>query len=94
MANTYTQVYIQFVFAVQNRTSLIHPTWEHELYKYLTGIVQNQKHKMIAVNGMPNHVHIFVGFHPTQSLSRLMQEVKGDSSAWINSRGVVDGTFR
>lgn len=69
MANTYTQTYIQFVFAVQNRRSLIKPEWEHELYKYITGIVQNKKHKMIAINGMPDHLHMFIGLHPTDSMS-------------------------
>ena len=57
MANTYTQLHIQFVFAVQNRNSLIQPSWEEELFKYITGIVKNHKHKMIAINGMPDHVH-------------------------------------
>lgn len=94
MANTYTQIYIQFVFAVQNRKSLIRDEWEHELYKYITGIVQNQKHKMIAINGMADHVYAFVGLHPTQSPSDLMREVKGDSSKWINERAFIDGKFQ
>ena len=64
MANTYTQVYIQAVFAVQNRISLIKPEWEDELYKYMTGIVQNNEHKLIVVNGMPDHVHLFMGWSP------------------------------
>jgi putative transposase len=94
MANTYTQLYIQFVFAVQNRISLIQPSWEDELYKYITGIVQNHKHKLIAVNGMPDHLHLFVGLHPTQSISNLMQIVKGESSEWINKKHFVKGAFR
>ena len=60
MANTYTQLYIQTVFAVQNRESLIHSEWKDELYKYITGIIQNNKHKLIAINGMPNHIHVFI----------------------------------
>ncbi|HEX6982237.1 MAG TPA: IS200/IS605 family transposase [Balneolaceae bacterium] len=94
MANTYSQIYIQFVFAVQNRKSLIRDDWEEELYKYITGIVQNRKHKMIAINGMPDHIHAFVGLHPTQSISNLMREVKGDSSSWINNKGFVNEKFR
>ncbi|MFN5170711.1 MAG: IS200/IS605 family transposase [Cyclobacteriaceae bacterium] len=94
MANTYTQLHVQFVFAVQNRRSLIQPAWEEELFKYMTGIVKNHKHKMIAINGMPDHVHLFVGLHPAQSISDLMQIVKGESSEWINKKGFVSGKFR
>jgi len=93
MANTYTQLYIQFVFAVQNRISLIKPEWEQQLHKYITGIVQNNKHKMIAINGMEDHIHLFVGFHTTQSIADLMQAVKGKSSEWINDRIFVKGHF-
>ena len=80
MANTYTQIYIQTVFTVQNNLSLIQPEWQVELYKYITGIVQNNGHKLIAINGMPDHLHLFIGMKPNQSLSDLMQDVKGDSS--------------
>jgi REP element-mobilizing transposase RayT len=93
MANTFTQIYLQFVFAVQNRISLITPEWKNELYKYITGIVQNNKHKMIAINGPANHIHIFVGFKPYQSIPDLMQDVKGDSSKWINDKRLVYGKF-
>lgn len=94
MANTYTQVYIQFIFAVQNRISLIKPEWESELYKYTTGMVQNKKHKMIAINGMPDHVHMFIGMHPTESMSDLMKVLKGETSQWISTKGFVRGNFR
>jgi putative transposase len=94
MPNTYTQLNIQFVFAVQNRASLITPKWEEELYKYITGIVQNNQHKMIAINGIPNHLHIVVGANnTTQSISNLMKVVKGESSEWINNKGFVRGRF-
>lgn len=94
MANTFTQLHIQFVFAVQNRISLIQPVWEEELFKYITGIVKNHKHKMIAINGVPDHIHIFLGLHPMQSISNLMQIVKGESSRWINNKGFVKGKFQ
>src|SRR5260370_39051918 len=94
MANTYTQLYIQFVFAVQNRASLIMPSWEEELYKYITGIVINHKHKMIAIKGMPDHIHLFVGLHPMQSISNLMQIVKGESSEWINQKKFLPEKFQ
>ena len=93
MSNTYTQIYIHVVFSVQNRISLIRPEWQIELYKYITGIIQNNGHKLIAINGMPDHVHIFIGLKPNQSLSDLMQDVKGDSSKWINSHDYVKGRF-
>jgi REP element-mobilizing transposase RayT len=93
MANTYTQLHIQAVFAVQNRECIIQPSWKDELYKYITGIVQNNKHKLLTINGMPDHIHILFGFRPTQSLSDLMQDIKGDSSKWINEKGFVRGKF-
>ncbi len=93
MANTYTQLYIQFVFAVQDRMSLIRPEWEEELYRYVTGIVQNKSHKMIAVNGVADHLHLFVGLHTTQSIADFMRMVKGESSEWINAQRYVTGRF-
>jgi REP element-mobilizing transposase RayT len=62
MANTFSQIYIQCVFAVQNRQSLIQAEWKDDLYKYIKGIVQQNKHKLIAINGIPNHIHLFVGY--------------------------------
>jgi REP element-mobilizing transposase RayT len=93
MANTYTQIHIQTVFTVQNRHCVISPSWEIELYRYLTGIIQNYGHKVLAINGMPDHIHIFLGMRPNQSLSDLMQQVKGDSSKWINQKGFITGRF-
>ncbi len=93
MANTYTQIHIQFVFAVKYRDGVIHASWKDELYKYITGVVQNNKHKMICINGMPDHIHIFIGVRPTQSISDLMQDVKGNSSKWINEKNFVKGKF-
>jgi putative transposase len=94
VANTYTQLYIQFVFAVQDRASLINVTWKDELYKYITGIVQNNKHKLIAINGMPNHIHIFIGYKPHQLIPDLLQDIKGGSSGWINKKGFVRNKFK
>jgi len=94
MANTYTQLYIHFVFAVQNRISLINPKWQTDLYKYMSGIISNNGHKMFAINGMPDHVHMLVGMRPTQSLSDLMQDIKGSSSTWINERRLTKGRFQ
>lgn len=93
MANTYTQIHIQVVFTVQNRDCIIQETWKNELYKYISGIINNHNHKVLAINGMPDHVHILIGMRPTQSLSELMQDVKGDSSKWINQKRFTKGKF-
>jgi len=73
--------------------SLIQSSWEEELFKYITGIVSNKNHKLLAINGMPDHLHIFVGLHPTQAISDLMRIVKGESSEWINKKRLVSGRF-
>lgn len=86
MANTYTQIYIQFVFAVSDRGSLIYPEWKDELYKYITGIVRECGHTLIAINGTQNHIHILVGFIPRQSPAEFMKAVKASSSKWINEK--------
>lgn len=93
MANTFTQFYNQLVFSPMNRDYLIQPSWEDELYKYITGIVQNNKHKIIAINGMPDHIHIFYGMNPHQGVSDLVREIKTNSSKWINKRRFVRGKF-
>lgn len=93
MANTYTQIHIQAVFPVKYRLSQIQNEWKDELYKYITGILQNQKHKMLAINGMSDHLHIFFGMRPTQSLSDLMQDIKGGSSQWINDQKITKRKF-
>ncbi len=93
MANTYTQIHLQLIFAVQFRAALIEESWKDELYKYLTGIIPQQKHKLIIVNGMPDHLHLLIGFRPHQSLSELMQDIKGDSSKWINKNKFTRSRF-
>jgi putative transposase len=93
MANTYTQIHIQVVFTVQNRDCVIQNSWKDELYKYITAIIKNHDHKVLAINGKPDHIHLFIGMRPTQSLSDLMQDVKGDSSKWINQKKFVKGHF-
>ncbi|PKP25184.1 MAG: transposase [Bacteroidetes bacterium HGW-Bacteroidetes-2] len=94
MAGSYTQVYIQIVFAVHGRVSLIRSDWEAELYKYITGIVQNRKHKMLAINGMPDHIPIFVGLNPNDSISDLVREIKKASNAFIHERKFSNYPFK
>ncbi len=93
MANTYSQIYIQVVFAVQNRKSLISPDWETELYKYITGIVTHKDQKLIAINGMPDHLHIFLGMKPDCLLSNLVQEIKKSSNHFIKESGFTRYKF-
>ncbi len=91
--STFSQMYIQVVFAVKGRHSLIHASWEEELYKYITGIVQNKGQKMLAINGMPDHIHFLIGIKPTCCLSDLVREVKKSSNAFINTKGFSKFTF-
>src|SRR3989449_7301941 len=86
MANTFSQIYIQTVFAVDGRLSLIRPEFKEELYKYITGIVRNSKQKLIAINGMSDHVHILIGLKPAMALAELVQDIKVDSSKFINKK--------
>ena len=93
MANTYTQIYIQYVFAVQNRISLIKNEWKDELYKYMTGIINQHEHKFLSIGGMTDHIHALVSMHPKQAPSDLMYELKRSSSLWINENKFVVGKF-
>jgi putative transposase len=93
MANTYTQIYIHIVFAVKHRDALISQMWKERLHKYITGIVQNKGQKLIAINTMPNHAHIFIGIKPDIALSDLMRDVKRDSTNFINTEIKPHGKF-
>lgn len=93
MSNTYTQIHIHFVFAVKYRLGLINVEWKEELYKYITEITQSNKQKLLAINGMPDHIHILIGMRPTQSISDLMKEVKQSSSLWINENKLTNTKF-
>ncbi len=83
MANTYTQLHIQFVFAVKYREALIHDLWRSRLHQYITGIFQNNHHKMLQINSVADHIHILIGLRPDQSISSLIQNVKSESTKWI-----------
>lgn len=93
MPNTYTQLHIHCVFAVKYRAALIQPDWEVRLHKYITGIVQNNGHKLLAINSVPDHLHMFVGLNPVQSISDMMRLVKGDSSEFVNNQKFVKRKF-
>ncbi len=93
MANTYTQIYIHVVFAVEGRQNLIAPDHNDELQKYITGIVTAQNHKLIAINNMPDHLHMLIGLRPDAALSDLVRDVKAGSSKFINEKHWVVGRF-
>ncbi|MGA3142611.1 MAG: IS200/IS605 family transposase [Verrucomicrobiota bacterium] len=93
MANTYTQIYIHVVFAVEGRQSLISPEHNNELQKYITGIISAQEHKLIVINNMPDHLHLLVGLRPDTALSDLVRDVKAGSSKFINEKHWVMGRF-
>lgn len=94
VSNTYTQIHLQCVFAVKYRDAVISNDWKERLHKYIIAIVNNNGHKLLAINSMPDHLHLFIGMRPNQSLSNLMRLVKGDSSEWINNQKLVRGKFR
>src|ERR1051326_370525 len=93
MANTYSQIYIQIVFAPEGRQNLIRPENKEELQKYITGIVTNQGQKLLAIHCMPDHTHILIGLRPVIALSDLVREIKADSSNFINDKKWILGRF-
>jgi REP element-mobilizing transposase RayT len=93
MANSYTQVYIHFVFAVFGRQNLIRPDWRERLYQYITGIVRKKGHKLISIGGVEDHIHILIGTKPDEPLSKIVQEIKANSSRFINENRLLRGKF-
>jgi REP element-mobilizing transposase RayT len=87
MANTYTQCYFHLVFAVKHREALIKKQWKDELEKYVTGIVQNNKHKLLSIGSNPDHIHIFIGYNVNQLIPDLVEEIKTSSNLWIKQQG-------
>jgi REP element-mobilizing transposase RayT len=93
MPNTYTQLHVQIVFTVQGRANLIPKQHKEALHQYITAIVRNKKHKVLAINSMPDHVHLFVGLNPDESLSDLVRDVKANSSAFIKAKKWIPSHF-
>ncbi len=86
MANTYTQCYFHLVFAVKHREALIKKSWKNELEMYITGIVQNHKHKLLAIGSMPDHIHIFIGYYLNELIPDLVEKIKTSSNSWIKGK--------
>ncbi len=93
MAGTYSQLYIQIVFAVKGRENLINNHWKDELHKYISGIIKGKNQKSIITNGMPDHIHAFVGLRPSMSISDLVRDIKNNSSNFINEKKFIKGKF-
>ena len=93
MANTYTQCYVHLVFAVKNRDSLIKIAWKNELEMYITGIIQNHKHKLLSIYAMPDHIHIFIGYNINQLIPNLVEYIKTSSNAWVKNNNLSKFRF-
>ena len=93
MPGTFSQIYIQIVFAVKGRQNLIHESWKNDLHKYIAGIIKGKNQKPIIVNGMPDHIHAFVGLRPAMAIADLARDIKNNSSNFINDHQFVKGKF-
>jgi len=93
MPGTFSQLYIQVVFAVKGRENLIQTSWKDELHKYMAGIIKGKDQKPIIVNGMPDHIHAFIGLRPVMAISDLVRDIKNNSSNFINDSRLVKGKF-
>lgn len=92
-AGTFSQIYIQVIFAVKGRQNLIQKTWKDDLHKYMAGIIKGKNQKPIIVNGMPDHIHAFIGLRPAMAISDLVRDIKNNSTNFINDRKLVKGKF-
>ena len=93
MANTYTKAHFHLIFAPKNREALIKKEWKNDLEKYITGIVQNKKHKMLAINCMPDHVHVFIGYNLNELIPDLVRDIKVASNDWIQNNNLSKFKF-
>ena len=93
MSRTFSQIYIHVVFAVKGRQNLIGKSWKDEFNRYISGIITSKKQKTIIVNGMPDHIHAFIGLKPSMAISDLVRDIKNNSSNFINKNRFVMGKF-
>jgi REP element-mobilizing transposase RayT len=93
MPNTYSQIYIQYVFAVQGRQNQLQKPWRDEVFKYISGIIKEKKQKPIIVNGVADHVHVFAGIKPSMNISDLVRDIKNSSSKFINEQKFIQSKF-
>jgi putative transposase len=93
MAGNYSQIYLQFVFVVKRRQNLLQKPWRDEVFKYMNGIIKEKGQRSIIVNGVSDHVHVFVGYKPSMNMSDLVRDIKNNSSRFINQRGFTNYKF-
>ena len=93
MAGTFSQIYIHYVFAVKGRENLLHKPWRDEVFKYISGIIKGKNQKPIILNGVEDHVHVFVGLKPAMCISDLARDIKNNSSNFINQQRFLKGKF-
>ena len=93
MSDTFTQLHIQLVFAIRYPQALIHKSWKERLHQYMTGIFESNRHKMLQINSMPDHIHILIGMRPHQSISSLVQNVKVETGKWIKTEKFTTHPF-
>jgi putative transposase len=93
MANIYTQIHVQFVFAVKFRAAMISKSWKDNLHKYITGIIQANHHKMLQINSVEDHIHFLAGIRPDHAISSLVQNIKSESTKWINAKKLCSTPF-
>ncbi|EON75201.1 putative transposase [Lunatimonas lonarensis] len=93
MVGTFSQIYIQYVFAVRRRENLLEKPWREEVFKYIAGIIKGKNQKPIIVNGVSDHIHVFVGLKPSMNICDLVRDIKNNSSNYINEQGYVKGKF-
>jgi REP element-mobilizing transposase RayT len=93
MAGTYHQIHLQIVFAVKGRANLLHKEWRQEVFRYMSGIIKAKGEKPIIVNGVSDHVHVFVGLKPVSNVSDLVRDVKNNSSNFINGQKWLKNKF-
>ena len=93
MSGTFSQLYIQYVFAVKGRQNLIQSSFEKEVYSYIAGIIRNKGQKPLAVNGMPDHIHVLVGLKPVKEITDLIGDIKNNSTNFVNEKGLLKQKF-
>ena len=93
MAGTYSQIYIQIIFAVAERENILQSTWRDNVFKYISGIIKEKNQKPIIVNGVSDHVHAFIGLKPSMKISDLVRDIKNNSTNFINNNNLVPGKF-
>ena len=93
MANTYTQLFVHIIFSPKGRKNVIPPQIKENIHKYITGIIQKRKNKLIAINSMPDHIHIFAGLNPEQSVSNLVRDIKRASTEYLKSNNLLSSNF-